>query len=85
MVIPSAMGFGCCHMSNTILLFCDRVFIGLLLQHVQALKYLFPSLHNLLIIIPIVLHFSLHDSHSHELRLVSSSIRLCLNISHADM
>jgi uncharacterized membrane protein len=46
---------------------------------------IFLSIHNLLIIIPIALHFSMQTSHSYRILPASSSIRIGLNISIDDM
>jgi hypothetical protein len=82
---PHIMRSRCFYLSGTKLLFCAKIFVNLLLQHIHAMKCLLLIFHNLFTIIPIDLHFSLQASHSHRLMPSFSSIRLCLNITHADM
>jgi hypothetical protein len=84
MLIHSSMGFGWFHLSRIFFLFCASVLIGLLLQHVQDLFYIFSIFHNIFVINPITLHFSLQAPHSYKIPPISSSIRLSLNISHAN-
>jgi len=54
MIIPSALGSRFSHLSSTICLFGARVFVKLPLHHIQTLKYIFLSLHNILIIFHII-------------------------------
>jgi hypothetical protein len=85
MIIVSTMRSGSSHLSSTIFFLCSRFFVYFLMQHIQNLKYLFMGLHNHFIIDLVALKFSMQDSHSYKLLPLSSSIRICLIISHVDM
>ena len=56
MIIPFSMGSRCWYLCSTRSLLGAKIFVKFIMKHIWYLKYLFLSLHNILIIIPVSLH-----------------------------
>ena len=85
MIIPFVVRSRCWYLSSTNCLLGARFFVNFPMQHIHNMKYLFLIFHNPFIIFPKALYFSMHYFHIYRFLPVSSSIRFCLNISHAEI